>query len=132
MREILFRAKRKDDGKWVYGDLTHVIRITPNRDKKCIRVGGYDVDESTIGQFTGMLDSNGEKIFEGDIVEFKNHLKGLIGWEDRMASTLIRFEKSVVDNDAALQIISPAPLLHSNKACVIGNKYDCRKYEFDD
>ena len=132
MREILFRAKQKGDGRWVYGDLAHVVRITPNGDERCIRVGGYDVDESTIGQFTGMLDSNREKIFEGDIVEFKSHLKALIGWENRYASTLMRFEKSVVDNDAALQIISPAPLLRIDKACVIGNKYDCRKYEFDD
>lgn len=132
MREILFRAKRKDDGKWVYGDLAHVVRITLNRDEKCIRVGGYDVDESTIGQFTGMLDSNGEKIFEGDIVEFKNHLKALIGWYDEMASTLLSYEKNAVDDNAILQIISPAPLIHSNKVCVIGNKYDCRKYEFYD
>ena len=90
------------------------------------------MDEFTIGQFTGMLDSNGEKIFEGDIIEFKNHLKALIGWEDRMASTLLSYEKNVVDDDPILQIISPAPLLHSDKVCVIGNKYDCRKYEFYD
>ena len=69
MQEILFRGKRKDDGEWVYGDLTHVIRITPNGDEKCIHVGGYDVDQSTIGQFTGILSSKGEKIFEGDIIE---------------------------------------------------------------
>lgn len=72
MREILFRAKRKDDGKWVYGDLTHVVRITSNGDENCIRVGGYDIDESTIGQFTGMVDLNGQKIFEGDIFRYIN------------------------------------------------------------
>lgn len=76
MREIIFRAKRKDDGKWVYGDLTHVVRITPNGDERCIRVGGYDVDEKTIGQFTGAVDTKGAKIFEGDILQISLFSEG--------------------------------------------------------
>lgn len=82
MREIIFRAKRKGDGKWVYGDLTHVVRITPNGDERCIRVAGYDVDESTIGQFTGMLDSNGEKIFEGDRLLVADCFYAIVRWCD--------------------------------------------------
>ena len=77
MHEILFRGKRVDNGEWVEGFYscvldTHYI-ITGRFDSLTngiINSEAYKVDPSTVGQFTGLTDRNGTKIFEGDIVRY--------------------------------------------------------------
>lgn len=68
MREILFRGKMSNGDKWVQGGLTYVGDKVAyiNADLW----NGYLVQPETLGQFTGLCDKNGNKIFEGDILRF--------------------------------------------------------------
>lgn len=80
MREILFRGKRIDNGEWVYGNLEQDI------DANTAKITGYDyfvdqdgikhrkmfcheVKPETVGQYTGIIDKNYDRVFEHDIVE---------------------------------------------------------------
>ena len=90
MRETLFRGKRVDNCEWTEGyffkswDKVFILwgmtGDSPNME---------EVVPETVGQFTGLCDKNGKKIFDGDIVESPHGTQGFIEWQNAECAFLV-------------------------------------------
>ena len=124
-REILFRGKRMDNGEWTYGyycpkpyshfpcEATIFPSETIDRDWH-----GERVDPDTVGQFIGLCDKNGVRIFEGDIIEYTdgcNDWLGAVKYDGDDAQFVVRFIGGDVES---------FDNLYSVDCEVIGNVHD--------
>lgn len=122
MREILFRGKLKSNDEWSFGNLNvssrAIVIITP--DKTPIGKYGQIIPE-TVGQYIDLTDKNGKKIFEGDIVKYKNSSPCEIAYIDSqfvmMWKNFYRNFERVYDDE--LEVIGN---IHDNPRIVGGRK----------
>jgi len=109
MREIKFRGLRKDGKGWTYGVPFHIYE-----EGKCFMINlfqgstleqedayfqGLEVVPSTVGQYIGLEDSRGVKIYEGDKVKYLG-AKGHIIYVEELAMFMIKFYKPDVSSYA--------------------------------
>lgn len=119
MREILFRGKRKDNGKWISGYLFLVWETAyicwgttngiPNME---------EVIPETVGQFVGADDKNRRKIFEGDIVERGDRI-WVIEYDVKCAQFVMK-----TFTERGVFWIRAFDLIPSEWCEIIGNKFD--------
>lgn len=122
-REILFRGKRVDDGEFVISD--SLMQVKGQNPRLWVEFDGWvEVLPETVGQFTGLTDKNGKKIFEGDIVRYEtiahNGYEGIykVVFEDRNGCGYFGIAYSDIET-CVFCYSTPASQME-----IIGNLYD--------
>lgn len=134
MREILFKAKRIDNGEWVEGDLVH--SVYSNNDicvgKYCCGVGMHQVDESTICQYTGLtaywiaFENEPQEcdVWEHDLLEVDYNGKKVIAEVKFEGGMYILTSNEFADSYIPLFDVTQVEDVYWVDAKVIGNIFD--------
>ena len=146
MREILFRGKTVR-GEWVYGYLAKFRNVVNNVYTSIIQINDFETNEcnmqdnacvipESVGQYTGLTDKNGKKIFEGDIIsavalDTGKEQRAVIGFgnfiDENNNDEYIGF---FIEFDGIKTTITQLSMEEcKNRIKVIGNKYDNKEKE---
>lgn len=125
MREILFKAKRKDNGKWVEGyycktTIGNDVRpsdliFVPFKVSRNEEWGWMKVDFDTICQYTGLTDKNGKKIWENDILALDD-IKWIVAWSVSECCYAVKD----ITNNVSIGLLNIVKI----KSVVMGNIFD--------
>lgn len=118
MRTIKFRAKRKDNEKWVYGSLLKTPHGTYiERYEDSIRLTN-EVATDTVCQFTGLFDSTGKEIYEGDILRLGPVICEVL-WREYLGGFYLKEDFAIIPGTTPFGL-----MLDGYEYEVIGNIFD--------
>ena len=123
IENIKFKAKKTLDGKWIKGDLVH------HRDSDNVWITDYEnqltspVNPSTVCQFTGLKDSDGKEIWEGDIVHDSYDLLCI----DNLYEVVYIEEEGTFAFKSLYKVDNYEPFVNLFEVYVVGNKFDKEK-----
>jgi uncharacterized phage protein (TIGR01671 family) len=138
MREILFRGKRTDNGEWVEG-YYYKAKYCRTDDKLCDYItiphpkeynepsSHYIVNAETVGQYTGLKDKNGTKIFEGDIVDVLYDVNYIGVATERIGVFEVVHNGCFMGQKGGVRYY----FIPSDECTVIGNIYDNKLEDFN-
>lgn len=133
-KQIIFRGKSKCNGEWLYGDLVRNVEgtfvIVPpfeiDLHNHCER---YEVDEDTIGQFTGNYDRNGKEIFDGDILCYGKNSEDTcsVEWSNKINTFCVKCAYSEILLSEFIRFMDGVEVIgnvHNNQDLIKGGKYE--------